>query len=391
MYIEDLISKLYHLPSLNAYDRGIVVSFNTLVAGGLPFTQKQSHLAVKILTKYCSDIYYHYGTDIIDYIKQPKFLREPTKFNSAKTIEIDNDRIIVKFPYDETLLAEIRDIKAKHFREKTPVERIDWHPDSKSWQFDLVEDNILFINDHMVSRGFSYDTEFEIFLNQTQEIRNAIEQHVPCVVKTDTYKFINVHPNCPQPQTSNLLDTMFLARKLAINTWDTAIDYEIKTLATNPVTRAVIESGGEKFVQLNHASCAIADLAELFSHNNLTVVIVPGVDELLMMKELYSSSIASGITNKQMSVLFRLDNKSNKEFNEFVADREINNKITPDTKVIFISKKLPKILIQEDVKPDNIVVLGGMPIHYTLTRYIEASHSVIRLPMSGTTGELNFG
>jgi len=65
------------------------------------------------------------------------------------------------------------------------------------------------------------------------------------------------------------------------------------------------------------------------------------------------------IPNKFQSVLFRIDNKDEKNaaVNDYIKDNELNNWVDSSTKIVYIKKnKLPKVLLQTDFTP--ICALG---------------------------------
>jgi hypothetical protein len=70
-----------------------------------------------------------------------------------------------------------------------------------------------------------------------------------------------------------------------------------------------------------------------------------------------------------MSVLFRLSAESGQKFNDFVKNEGLNGPITPETKVVFISTKLPKPLLKSGIKFNTIINLGYAMAHYTIKEY----------------------
>lgn len=56
------------------------------------------------------------------------------------------------------------------------------------------------------------------------------------------------------------------------------------------------------------------------------------------------------IPSQQQSVMFRLDNDNNSEFNRFIKDKGLNNSLDKDTKVVYINK-INKVIIKSEWKP----------------------------------------
>ena len=60
------------------------------------------------------------------------------------------------------------------------------------------------------------------------------------------------------------------------------------------------------------------------------------------LKTVYDATINFNANRRHSNVLFRLDGENN-EFNQYVKDKKINNKVANNTKIVYIStNKLPK-------------------------------------------------
>ena len=51
---------------------------------------------------------------------------------------------------------------------------------------------------------------------------------------------------------------------------------------------------------------------------------------------------------EQQSVLFRLDNETNRDFNKFVKEKNLNNWVEKYTKIVYINNKLSKVLLKSN-------------------------------------------
>ena len=70
-----------------------------------------------------------------------------------------------------------------------------------------------------------------------------------------------------------------------------------------------------------------------------------------------------------MSVLFRLSTENGRNFNDFVKNQAINGPIHDDTKIVFVSGKLPKTVIKSGIKFNSIINMGYTMAHYTLKEF----------------------
>ena len=60
--------------------------------------------------------------------------------------------------------------------------------------------------------------------------------------------------------------------------------------------------------------------------------------------------------------MFRLDNKTDKEFNQYIKDHNLNNSLAKDTQVVYISssKKFPKPLFNSDWQMESVLFLESI-------------------------------
>ena len=60
--------------------------------------------------------------------------------------------------------------------------------------------------------------------------------------------------------------------------------------------------------------------------------------------------------------MFRLDNKTGRNFNEYLKTNKLNNPLAKDTEVVYISssKKFPKPLFESDWQPEAVLLLESV-------------------------------
>ena len=88
---------------------------------------------------------------------------------------------------------------------------------------------------------------------------------------------------------------------------------------------------------------------------------------------LYHNLLRYYIPKEQMSVMFRLDNKNNGEFNQFVRDKALNNSISNSTRLVIANrKKITKPILKSNWDPVSVLVLGNSRGSYTVAKeYVE--------------------
>jgi hypothetical protein len=107
------------------------------------------------------------------------------------------------------------------------------------------------------------------------------------------------------------------------------------------------------------------------------LVVIPGGHELETIKILDEFLISIGVNNKEVSVLFRTDNKTDPDFNVFVKEKYFNNPIDDNTKVTMISRQIPKSLLKSNLHYNSIIDFGKAILHYRIKSYLRNHENVI--------------
>jgi len=398
MYIEDIIDNLVGFGSLgnaranffSAYDDTLLSSFDSQISSGLGLTEKQQVLAVRILKKHSQEISNLLSKPVELFLENPQFRSPPRSINHSKTVKLFKDQenkrslIRVSFPYDEKLVNDIknykREVGTKRAGFPRPVnsEDIFWNTQSRTWDFHLREEHIDWLNLKLSSEGFVFDNELVKFSKEIENVKNHMEDYVPMVIfDGKNFKFANTHKNIPQPQSSDLLEVLFYARKYGINTWDDNIDQALNDATINPYTKKLLSKKIDGEIVIDPENVKIDELSDTIDYIGNTVFVIPGGDEYNMLTMSHRFLQRLGITNDQISVLFRLDGNSGKICNDYVKDNKLNNPIDEKIKIFFISTKVPKPLLKTSTTIDAIVNLGSTTVHYTLKNLLKNHHFVI--------------
>jgi len=398
MYIEDIIDNLVGIGSLgnsratflNAYDDTLLSSFDSQLSSGLGLTEKQQALAVRILKKHSQEISNLLSKPVELFLENPQFRSPPRSISHSKTVKLFKDQenkrslIRVSFPYDEKLVNDIKvykreaSIKRTSFSRSTNYEDIFWNTQSRTWDFHLREEHIDWLSSKLSSEGFSFDNELVEFSKEISKVKNHIEKYVPMVIfDGKNFKFSNTHKNIPQPQSSDLLEVLFYARKYGISAWDESIDQALNDVTINSYTKTLLSKKIDGDIVIDPEIVKIDELSDTIDYIGNTVFVIPGGDEYNMLTMSHRFLQRVGITNDQISVLFRLDGNSGKICNDYVKDNKLNNPIDEKIKIFFISAKVPKPLLKTSTTIDAIVNLGSTTVHYTLKNLLKNHHFVI--------------
>jgi hypothetical protein len=147
--------------SLARYDIAIVNSMASTTVFGTALTDKQAELAVKLILKYRRQ-FAKMGIDVSP-VESPVFRLAPRKMDRTRAVWIDDDGIVVKFPYDNDMIKDLQS-----FRE-TSQGRAWYDRDSKIWHLALTEYNVNWIVPWGNSNGFEIDNSVRELFYQILE------------------------------------------------------------------------------------------------------------------------------------------------------------------------------------------------------------------------------
>lgn len=389
MNIEDLIILLATRCQMNPFDSKIVNSFYDQISRGNGFTEKQSDLAIKIISRHLPKINSILGQDAGQFLINPVFRLNKRTVSLAKRISVvPHDEftkaIKVEFPYNESIVERIR-------KERTGLPFAAWDKDEKAWIFALHEKSVQLVGKITDKDDFYMDDEFVNYFSQIREIENNLEKYVPMVsYREKTPKFINVSPRVPQPQDNDLIKSLFEARKLGIHTWDNdVIDY-LNENNVSPCVTSFLDSAPHVPFQINLEENDLADISSIVKNLLPAIFVIPGGSEFVKLQESLDFLKSIGIDNSEISVLFRLPSETGEEFNKFVKTSLLNNPVTSQTKAIFISGKIPKTIIDSNVKFNCIVNFNFYSIHYTIREFIKHHENVIHVLEKKPQRNMNF-
>lgn len=147
--------------SLARYDVNIVESMaNSTVWSNQALTDKQGELAVKLVLKYRRQ-YANHGIDISPVEENPVWRMPLRKIDRSQRIWIEDNNILVRFPYHQDWINELRTLK------DSGQGRAMWDHEKKLWELGITEYNVNYLVNWAHGKTFEIDT-------QVQELYNKI-------------------------------------------------------------------------------------------------------------------------------------------------------------------------------------------------------------------------
>lgn len=170
--------------SLARYDVQILSSMSSATQDGKSLTDKQAELAIKIILKYRKQLE---KLDInVAPVENAKFRLGIRQIDRRRMCYIQDEKIILKFPYDTKLIDNIRDL-AKLSEGK-------WYfvAEPKVWQLAITETNVIAAHGFATNNQFEISDEFKTFYNAVLECERTPYEIKLCF-ENDKLKITNAH------------------------------------------------------------------------------------------------------------------------------------------------------------------------------------------------------
>jgi hypothetical protein len=174
--IYGLFDSTQPIVSLARYDVQVLASMSAATQSGRALTDRQAELAVKIIQKYRKQLE---KLEIsIAPIDNPQYRHGIRTIDRRRLLYIENDHIVLQFPYDTKLIDDLRDL--------AKLSQGSWRfaSEPKAWRLAITETNVIAAN------GFAENHSFEI----SEEFKTYVQEVVRCeqtpyeikLVKTET-------------------------------------------------------------------------------------------------------------------------------------------------------------------------------------------------------------
>lgn len=144
--------------SLARYDVNVLTSMSDTVISNKPLTEKQAALLCKILLKYQRQFAAH-GIDVSP-IETPTWRATPRKMDYTRSLSIENDKIVLRFPFNTKSIDDIRT-----FRQSCQGSAV-FDRDAKAWIIGLTEYNVNWLHTWAKANEFEIGAELESLNNQ---------------------------------------------------------------------------------------------------------------------------------------------------------------------------------------------------------------------------------
>jgi hypothetical protein len=344
---------------LSRRDSQVLHSLAKIVASPSFVTENQAKLAIKILKENLEKIPV-LQNDIALALASPVWSKSFRQVTSVKTLSIITNtlgekQILISFTFSNAVRKVLQEL-AKSITNFTTANN------GKEYYADLTEKNIVLLVDKLTSHDFIVD-------EQLQQFYDTIKSWSKTEVEGQFYLTNISHQNFQKNITADLGLETAINKTVII---DRSIRYQyfyekpenppenlVEKIAYRTTPRVWIDKNTYSVEQVIESVLALRRLPLLVvfdSHNTKSCY-----SDLSILTESLQNV---GIYDK-VGIYFRLSNDTaGKEFNQFIADKQLNCQLDTTTAVVGVqSGKIPKFLLNTSWKPMSVLSIGNQLRH----------------------------
>lgn len=383
-YVEDLLNHIGTLPQekkvmIPPQDRGILFSIVKQLSRSLSLTERQGDLVLKIIKnidflysdrdiKFLIDFpKYRYPFRIIDRSKIIDIIEVPSSKNKKKYIS-------VKFPFDLLISKTFSNIGLKK----------DFDPNSRSHFVNLSVENLIKVYTVGKEFDFKISEEIENYVNEITQIKNNTQNFIPMIdLYNDQFCLQNDNKSLSEyfekNKNGDFLHDLFLGKILNLSLSD-AVKSALSSKKCDILTKRIINSGLNKntFCLTPSSSFNLFNVTAFFKDvkNYPVLISLPDNENTVTLLNQWLIALnKNGVENKEISFLFR--SPKNKNLNDTIKEKSINNLINNETKIVFINHKIPKTLYKLNFKTNILILNENIFGHYTLQKMIDSNPIIL--------------
>jgi hypothetical protein len=294
------------------------------------------------------------------HIDRSKFITIVDNIANSSTSDVHKEKIKwikVRFPFSKKLILLIDSLDI-------PANKRIHHKGTHEHYFRLDESTIYNIVNVFKDKEFKIDQELLDNYEKLIEMNNNKNNYIPGVYN---YKLKNLSQRATDYIISSIgepsLETLALYKDrqtlYGLHHFDQQhLDDSLNHLST--LSKSII-SRRKEHVFIKQSKYTLNAVTESLLELNRfpLLVILPDNNPLDDLHRIHNA-LRGFIGDDESSVMFRLDNSTDAEFNNYIKNNNINSPLDKDTKVVYISNsKIPKPLVQSDWRPVAALLMSS--------------------------------
>lgn len=375
MYIEDVFEEFYttvmicRMP-IQRIDQTPMKNFYNLCSAKSQLTEKQAKFILRLLDKYkeqSKQLNYDYTQHLIS----PQWKQPFRVIDDSKTIFLEQDKegalwVCVKFPF--SLIKDFE--KSVLFINDTAVHNTEvWDKDRRLRMIRLYDCNIIKIDEFVRKHGFEIDPQFETVVSVVEEIWQSPEAITPsCKIQDDTVVLDNASEQVDeyfnQHRTGEVANDLFLAKSMG---------YILHSSNKNSIEKICSSENNLFWVQSIKQFIDIADSVQ----GKVVILLDRTEDQKLWISNFVSELRKYAADPSSVKVAFRESNKTNPEFNTWLAENNLTGDLQTAKYLIF-KNKTPKWL-HKDAESIKIIATNNtfLPSSMMMREWLSSHPCVI--------------
>lgn len=349
--VEDILEKALTIVNLSSSDKTILFSIFRQVKKNVGLTDRQYALVKEKLSLYKDDLV-SAGITTFDEclvnLKLPLRSVDRTKIVTVvngKEINVADSHqwIKIKFPFNKKTITLISDLAKKYKKY--------YHHESgsSSHYFRLNEVIVEEVVDRFVEKNFDIDAQLIDLNSKVKDIKMKKEHYLPGLYNNNLLNFRPAALELINKEVGDVTD------ENKIKLYDRRKRYGIAHIQCEKPAGLIGEIAFRETtaIGLNPETVSVKDIAEtLVSLDRFPLLVIVDTDFALTQVTTVYEEFSKFVENKNQSVLFRVDNSTEYNVNNFIKDNQLNNWVDNNTKIVYISKdKLPKVLMRSNWQP----------------------------------------
>jgi len=366
---------------IESSDQNFLNSIGRQTFKGIALTDKQHTVIKEKLLGYRDQFtVLDYDIDLyLDTLRMP--LREIDRSKYITLVHNVNESlkgyyIKVRFPFSKKLIIAVEEITAivahaNHYHNKGSHEHF----------FRMSERAVFEIVNRFQNKQFNIDKDILDLYEKIENMNNNKNNYVPGVYN---YKLKNLNERATnfiissigEPSEETLALYKDRQQLFGLQHFDQpALNNSLSHYST--LSKGIINRTKSQ-VLVNSTQYTLNNVAEsLLELDRFPLLVLISdsdpLDDLYRMHQ----SLKGFIDDTDSSVLFRLDNAVNFEFNDYIKKNNLNSKLDKNTKVVYINYNITKPLINSGWKPSAVLLLSSNRFNSKVKVFVEESDLVI--------------
>lgn len=281
--------------------------------------------------------------------------------------------IKIRFLFNKKLILLLDNIPKKDYFHKKGVHE---------HYYKLTENSVYSIIETFKNKNFEIDSDLITLYEKVKDIAENKSDYIPGVYE---FKLKNLKENTEDhlikllgvPSKENLYLYKDRRKVYGLDYFD---DNDVKnSLINKSLLTSKITNRTKANVYISSQNYTYDQvMLSLYELDRFPLIIVVDEKNALTEINLFYKSSKDVISSSDQSVLFRLDNDNNKDFNDYVRDKKLNNPLDKNTKIVYISNsKFQKTILKSDLRYRAVLLSKIIQPNTKLKQFINDKDLII--------------